>query len=214
MHGWHSSSEHGEIKAACPLLNDSRKSAIRLTERSDLCFVLGWKSFEVFLFSLFHVSLSFTETSRYASVLWKHWTSFGWALNKHGWRSDDLRCMHLPRQSVLRTSTHRCGATFRQVRWTKRHTVCRRVSLATATFLEWLPDFHRFSCVWIQPRRGFLKRRNTDANEVRLSNRRGSPAALTHRHGMMLLELQKELYAPLVSSDGWLTPPLIKDREK
>lgn len=67
----------------------------------------------MFLFSLFHVCVSFTEKSRYASVWWKHWASFGGALNKHGLRSDDLSCMNLPRQSVLHRSTLWCWAVFK-----------------------------------------------------------------------------------------------------
>lgn len=103
------------------------------------------------------------------------WTPFWWVLNKHGLRSHNLSCTNLPcrlHQSIL--------APITLVQWdvsqqgkpkATGHDSCRWVSLATVTCLELMPDFHQSSVIWIPPRRSFLRRGSTDANEKTLSNR-------------------------------------------
>ena len=151
-----------------------------ITKRFDLCFVLGWKSFEVFLFNFFHVCASFSEHQSPftpASCESRVRTPFWCVLNKHGLRSYNLSQMNLPCKlyhSVFHLTSHWHRETHVAQRGEPKqtgHDSCRWVSLATVTRLELMPDFHPFSVIWVLPRRGVLKRGNTDANEKTLSNR-------------------------------------------
>lgn len=125
--------------------------------------------------------------------------------------------------TVFHLTSQWCSETYVRQRGEPKHTrhdSCRWVSLATVTCLELMPDFHQSFLIWIQPTVGVVSWGEATQTLMRKHFPTGiccmtvagiiSQGALTHRHEMILFKLQKELNAPLLSSDGWLTPRLIK----